>query len=110
MPKLSPEDRERLKSTNPGAVLMRTPKAPGEDFVFRAVTLSEFDAFLMAVNSGDTAEKVYAHRNLAADLVIYPPREQFQQFAKDRPGVAHVLGDELAKQAGMAAEVQVDAL
>ena len=77
--------------------------------MFRAARLAEFDAFLSSVN-GDTQAKTYAHRTLAADCVVFPERAAFLAFAKEFPGAAHAFGDELARRAGLQAEVQSEAL
>jgi hypothetical protein len=106
VPKLTKEDRERIKSTHPEAMILRSPQAPGHDFVFRPVKVAELDAFLGAVNGDDSTAKIYAHRSLAADCVVFPSREDFNAFAKEKPAVAHALGDELARKAGLRAEVQ----
>lgn len=110
MPKLTPEKRAELRDANPDAFVLRTSVAPGLDFVFKPVPLAAFDAFLSAVNGDDATAKVYAHRTLAADCVLFPSRDELLAFGREKPGAVHALGDELAKRAGLRAEVVSDAL
>lgn len=110
MPKLTPDQRNNLRDTNPDAFILRTNVAPGCDFVFRPAGVAEFDAFLSAVNGEDATAKVYAHRTLALDCCLFPGRAELSALAKDKPGAVHALGDELAKRAGLRAEVVSDAL
>lgn len=110
MPKLTPEARANISSTNPGAILMRSGACKDDEFVFKPMSVTELDAFLSALNGEDGTEKVYAHRSLAADLCLYPSREAFQAWAKAQPAVAHAFGVELVKRSGMNAEVQSEVL
>lgn len=110
MPKLTPEDRERLKSAHPTAAILRTPAAREHDFVFRDATLVEFDALLMAINGSDNTEKARAHRTFARDTLLFPAPAEWDAFAASRPGIAHSLGHELSQRAGLGAEVLVDLL
>lgn len=110
MPKLTSDQRAALKAAHPDAFILRSSALPGHDFVFRPARVAEFDAFLSAVNGGETTAKVYAHRTLALDLVVFPAREELQALAAEKPGVVHTLGDELAVRAGLKAEVQVEGL
>ena len=78
--------------------------------VITGIGNAEFDAFLSAVNGDDSTAKVYAHRTLALDCCLFPGREALQAIAREKPGAVHALGDELAKRAGLRAEVVSDAL
>jgi hypothetical protein len=108
MPRLTDADRARLRAANPDAFILRSSACPDDDFVFRPVGLAEFDAFLAAANGSDSTEKIYAHRTLACDCVLFP--SDFAAWAKANPATAHVFGNELSLRAGMGAEVQSDAL
>lgn len=108
--KLTNEKRAELRDNNPDAFILRSPSAAGHDFVFKPVSLAAFDAFLSAVNGDDATAKVYAHRTLAADCILFPSRDELLALGREKPGVVHALGDELAKRAGLRAEVVSDAL
>jgi hypothetical protein len=110
MAKLTEEQRAQLKIAHPDAILFRTPVLPGHDFVFRQATVAEFDAFLGAINGQDSTAKVYAHRTLARDLLLYPSEAEWNTLTVQKPGVAHTLGHELSVRTGLNAEVLVDAL
>jgi hypothetical protein len=110
MPMIPTEDRARIKASHPDAFVLRSAAAKGHEFVFKPVATTELDAFLGAVNSDDGTEKVYAHRTLAADCVLFPSRDVFQSWAKENGAIAHAFGTELVKKSGMSAEVQSDAL
>lgn len=110
MGKLTDTERQQLKAAHPDAILFRTPVMPGHDFVFRQASVAEFDAFLGAINGQDSTAKVYAHRTLARDLLLYPTEAEWNTLASTKPGVAHTLGHELSVRTGLNAEVLVDAL
>ncbi len=108
--RLTDDQRQQLRATNPDATLVRTKALPEHDFAFRALRVAELDAFLMAVNSEDETEKVYAHRTLARDLLLFPTHEEWEALAAQKPAIAHAIGVELSKKAGLNAEMQVEAL
>lgn len=110
MPKLTNEIRASLKAANPEALVLRTPELKDSDFVFRATKVTEFDAFLAALNGNDESAKVYAHRQFARDLLVFPSLEEWDALSEARPGICHTFGVELSNRAGLGAEVQVDAL
>jgi len=108
--KLTDEDRARLKAANPDALVVRTKELPDHDFVFRQMRVQELDAFLGAVNGDDETAKVNAHRTLAKDLLVFPADDVWDDVVTQKPAVAHTIGVELSKRAGLNATVQVDTL
>lgn len=108
--RLTPDVREQLRAQAPDGLVFHHAGAPGEDFVFRPAGLAQFDAFMAAINGDDGTAKVYAHRSLALDCVVFPTRDQLRDFARERPGVVHALGNELAKRSGINAEIVTEGL
>lgn len=108
--KLTDEQRAQLRTANPDAVLIRTKELPDHDFAFRQMRVAELDAFLGAINGDDDNAKVYAHRMLARDLLLFPAPDVWSDITAQKPAVAHAIGVELSKRAGLNAEIRGEAL
>jgi hypothetical protein len=84
---------------------MSSPALAGHDFAFKRCGVVEFDAFLVTASSRDIPTKIQAHRQLAADLLVFPDAESWRALCEDLPGLAHTFGNELARKAGLDADV-----
>jgi hypothetical protein len=49
-------------------------------------------------------------RTLARDLLLFPTHEEWEALSAQKPAIAHAIGVELSKKAGLNAEMQVEAL
>lgn len=107
MPKLTDDARAALKAKHPDLTILSSPSMPGHEFAFRRCGAVEFDAYLVTATSRDLPTKVQANRQLAADLLVFPDGDAWRQLCADLPGLAHTFGDELARRAGLNADVVV---
>lgn len=107
MPKLDDAIREALKKQHGPITVLSSPALKDHEFAFRRCGVAEFDAYLSTAASRETSTKVQANRQLARDLLVFPEPKAWEELSTDLPGLAHTFGDELARIAGLNADVIV---